>query len=134
MHKNLASILALETAADYSATSGGQSTYEGYALKANGSGALTLCTAKLDKPSATLVQGTSSTLADVVPQGSPQIHKVKLAGTVKRGDYLEHDTNAKFIKDNGSTDRVLSKIALQDGVADELIDAINVGPIIIDVT
>ncbi len=126
--------LVLATAADYSAiNSDGRPTYEGYALKADGSGALTLCTAKLDLPSATLYGAVSSSKAEVVPTGSPQVHKVKLAGTVNAGDYLEHNTSGKWIKNNGSTDRVLSKIALEDGVADELIDAINVGPIVIDV-
>lgn len=122
------------TAADYSAVSNGRPTYEGYALKANGSSALEICTAKLDLPSGVLYAPISSSQAEVVPAGSPQVHKVKLAGTVKEGDYLEHNTSGKFIKNNGSTDRVLSHMALQDGVADELIDAIFIGPVVIDVT
>ena len=86
--------------------------------------------------------GASATVPHkgVILQGSPTTGKstvallgchepvpIKLSGTVTKGDFLQQGADGTYLVDAGSGGRVVGAIALEDGISDDIIDAVLLG-------
>lgn len=96
--------------------------YEGYAVEGDGSGAASVVNAATDVPIGVIVSGQATTGKSAIALPGSRC-RVKLNGTVKALDRLQVESNGTFIKDAGSGARVVCGIAMQDGVAGDLIEA-----------
>lgn len=127
----MSSALASRGNAVISITGVDYSGKEGYLVK-SASGTHALNDSKTVPAKFVVLDGNTSTKdTSVMPLGGGEVVKLKLGGTVKKGDTLEQKNDGTVVVDeNASTARVVIGIALEDGVSGDLIDAITCTPII----
>jgi hypothetical protein len=95
---------------------------EGYSVKGDGAGALALSANSALAVGVIRVGRAAGGVSDVALPG--EVAPVLLSGTVYAGDLLAIDSNSKFAASTPSDGDILGAIALEDGVAGDLIDAL----------
>jgi hypothetical protein len=123
MESRASAILPLTPAVDHS-------DYEGYFVKLS-AGEAAVVTSATDLPFGVILDGEDTDGQDsiAVCGGNAGPCEVKLNGTVSKGAYLQLESAGTVITDAGSGARVLVGIALDSGVAEELIPAVLIPPI-----
>jgi hypothetical protein len=96
---------------------------EGYSVKAT-SGKVSKSAASTLAIGVVRVGAAVGSMADIAMPGD--IAPVILAGTVYKGDILAIDSNSKFAASTPTDGDIIGAVAMEDGVARDLIDAIIV--------
>ena len=97
---------------------------EGYSVKANGSGKVQKSANSILAIGVVRVGAAVGSKADIALPGD--IAPVILAGTVYAGDLLAIDSNSKFAASTPTDGDIIGAVALEAGVAGDLVDALIV--------
>lgn len=103
---------------------------EGYFIKLSAGKAI-LVTSATDKPFGVLVEGAEEDemVSIAVCGGNAGSVHIALGGIVSKGDYLQLEAAGDCIVDAGSGARVITSIALEAGVKNQLIEGILLTPV-----
>jgi len=116
-------IIALTPAADHS-------DYEGYFVKLT-AGVPVVSASAADVPFGVIIDGEEAGGVDSIGVcgGNLPTVRVKLSGSVSKGDSLQLHTDGSVITNAGSGARVIVAKALEDGVSGDLIEAVILTPV-----
>lgn len=115
-------VLPLTPAADYSAKAGYLGTFSGETFTVSAS-ATTPATGVILEGAATTGQVSVGILGNLA--GSC---RMKAGGSITKGDWVQQHTDGRVVTDAGSGGRVIVGVALEGGVANDLIEIAPVTP------
>jgi hypothetical protein len=107
-----------------------QSAYEGYFVNVSGDTA-TVSASASTSPFGVILDGetTSGKSSVAVCGGNVGTVRVKLGGTVTKGQYMQLHSDGRAIVDAGSGARILVALCLESGVANDLVEAMLLTPV-----
>lgn len=128
--KRTNAIIRLTPAANYLAKTGYLGTFSGETFTVSSS-ATTKATAVLVEPNSTAAGYASESVSVGILGNMNGTVGMALGGTVTKGAFVQQHTDGTVITDAGSGSRVLVGVALESGIAADIIEVAPMAPVVL---